>query len=57
MKKTILTLLLFTIASSVFCQDKVQQAIDKINDRFERPVSKPQIYLLGTFHFAGEQVD
>lgn len=57
MKKALLTLFLFTLASSLFCQDKIQQALNEINGRFERPVGKPQIYLFGTFHFAGERVD
>jgi hypothetical protein len=57
MKKTLLTLLFLTVTLSAFCQDKIQQSINKINSRFETSKNKPQIYLLGTFHFAGEQVD
>jgi hypothetical protein len=48
-------LLLFTV--SVFGQDNIQHAINKINDLFEKPAGKPQVYLLGTFHFAGEKID
>jgi Family of unknown function (DUF5694) len=57
MKRRLLTLLFLTITSSVFCQDKIQRSIDKINMRFETSKDKPEICLLGTFHFAGEQVD
>ncbi len=57
MKKILLPLLFSTFVSSAFCQDKIQQSINQINARFEISKEKPQIYLLGTFHFAGENVD
>jgi len=57
MKKTLFTFLFFIAASYTFCQDKIQESIDRINNRFETLKDRPQIYLLGTFHFAGEKID
>ena len=57
MKKTLFTFLFFAVVSSVFCQDKIQQSINHINNNFESSKHKPEIYLLGTFHFSGEKID
>jgi hypothetical protein len=55
--KYFISMFLIAALNKSLAQDKFQLAHQKISNSFSSSVSKPKVYLLGVFHFAGEKID